>query len=49
MELLPGESKRVRALAKADEAVFMQMSGLVFINRARFHHITKTTEVTVLI
>lgn len=39
LELLPEESKRVRALAKADEAIFMQMSGLVFINRSRFHNI----------
>jgi len=36
LELLPEESKRVRELAKQDQAIFMQISGLVFINRSRF-------------
>jgi hypothetical protein len=35
LELLPEETKRVRELAKADAAIFMQISGLVFINRGR--------------
>jgi hypothetical protein len=36
LELLPEETKRVRELAKVDAAIFMQISGLVFINRARY-------------
>ena len=36
LELLPEETKRVREFAKHDQAIFMQISGLVFINRSRF-------------